>query len=122
MRPTAETALRTAFEAGVAHQLGHFVPPAGLAPGEQLAVYFARPVHALAFQMHLANKARERTVSPHCRTLAPMTPVVVAAARDRQQAAHHPDWILIAASVDTAVSHFDSLAKYLAASFKKSPN
>jgi len=28
--------------------------------------------------------------------------------------------MLAAASVDTAVSHFDSLAKYLAASFKKS--
>jgi hypothetical protein len=28
--------------------------------------------------------------------------------------------VLMAASVDTGVSHFDSLAKYLAASFKKS--
>jgi hypothetical protein len=37
-----------------------------------------------------------------------------------QQSTHHPDGMLVATSVNTAKSHFDSLAKNLAASLKKS--
>ena len=47
-------------------------------------------------------------------------PSIVTTQRYLHRLAHHLDRIHVAASMDTSVSHFDSLAKYAAASFKKS--
>jgi len=53
-------------------------------------------------------------------TLRTCTPGVVTARRYLHRLAHHLDRKQVAASMDTPVSHFNSLAKYAAASFKKS--
>src|SRR5690606_23888963 len=47
-------------------------------------------------------------------------PVVIATGRHLQTTAHQSDWVLVAAALDHRVPFDDSLAKYAAASFKKS--
>src|SRR5690606_30122371 len=52
--------------------------------------------------------------------LAQILPVVIATGRHLQTTAHQSDWVLVAAALDHRVPFDDSLAKYAAASFKKS--
>ena len=92
----------------------------GLTQLDQLALHLAGPVDATTLQVHPPDQQPELPVTLSPDTLRPLRPVVVATSRDLQHSAHHPDRVLAAASMDTAVSHFDSLAKYRAASLKKS--
>ena len=59
-------------------------------------------------------------VALRSRALGTLSPGIIATWRNAQQAAHQTNWIVIAATVNAGVSHFDCLAKYAAASFKKS--
>lgn len=49
-----------------------------------------------------------------------VSPIVVTAGRDLQQATHHNNWKCIAAAFNHVILHLGCLAKYAAASLKKS--
>ena len=93
---------------------------AGLALCSKLTVNLPCAVDAATLQMNLLYALLQRPVTLHSWRLATIEPRVVTAARDAQQTTHHTDRVVATTAVDTLVSHFDSLAKYRAASFKKS--
>jgi hypothetical protein len=112
--------LRTSLKAGNAHQSSHFVATTGAALFVQLSGDLRSTVHTVSVAVDLPNERHQLAIGLRPLTLRPDAPRIIAAARNGQQSAHHPHWLLVAASIDTRVSHFDSLAKKTAASFKKS--
>ena len=105
-------------QAGLSHQPRHAMPSHLVPPGLQLGVHARTPIRAVTLLMNPAHLSHQPTGRDGTGALGSPAPLVVAARRHRQQPGHHPDRILAAAGLDTAVSHRDSLAKNTAALFK----
>src|SRR6266508_3572867 len=75
------------------------------------------PVAALARRMHRRHLRIQSRVSLRPGARRAVSPLQIARARHRQQAAHPADRIVVAIALDPGVSHRDSFAKYTAAFF-----
>lgn len=86
----------------------------------KIIAYPRAAIGTIAFGVQTTNHPEEFSVSFCSVTLWSCLPCVVATARNLEQPTHHVYWVLVAASIDTQVPYFDSLAKNAAASLKKS--
>ena len=77
----------------------------------KIITYPRAAIGAIAFCVQTTNHPEEFSVSFCSATLWSHLPGIVATARNLEQPTHHIYWILAAASIDTQVSYFDSLAK-----------
>jgi hypothetical protein len=76
--------------------------------------------HAIARRVQRFDSLEQALVVDRSSARLSRSPIVVAARRYAQTTTHHPDRKRVAATLDHAISHFDSFAKNAAASFKKS--
>lgn len=111
---------RTPSQPFQAHQAGNLMAPDANTLGSQFHVNARAAVDPLARLVDPPDLRHQLSVLLGSRALRPCAPGVVTACRDPQQATHHADRIAITAATDARVSHLDRLAKYAAASRKKS--
>ena len=102
------------------HQASDAVAAAALAAVTQLFPHSWAPENPIAFCMKHANLRQQPPVRSLATTRGAIPPTVVATRRDPQTAAHQTDGKGVAATIDHDVLHFDSFAKNVAASRKKS--
>ena len=120
LRGDPKAPLGTSSKPLQAHQTRDLVPSDADALGNQLRVNPWAAVDPFAGFVDAPDLSHQLSIPPRSSTLRPGSPGVVAAGRDLQQAAHHAHRIAIAAAINAGVLHFDRLAKYAAASLKKS--
>jgi hypothetical protein len=102
------------------HQASNAVAAAALAAVTQLFPHSWAPENPIAFCMKHANLRQQPPVRSLATARGAIPPTVVAARRNPQATAHQTNGKGIAATIDHAALHFDSFAKNVAASRKKS--
>src|SRR5690606_2549133 len=83
-------------------------------------VHARRTYCTAAILMDLTNTLYQARIILSAWAWLTILPGVIATGRHLQTTAHQSDWVLVAAALDHRVPFDDSLAKYAAASFKKS--
>src|SRR5690606_17947353 len=111
---------RPALQAIGRHQPRHPVQAGCLAFFGQVFVHATGPQRAPAVFVQLTDPAEQTLVVALSGAGQALAPVVVAAGRHSQAAAHQSHWKLIAATFDHLIPQDDPLAKNVAASRKKS--
>jgi class 3 adenylate cyclase len=81
--------------------------------GEQQFKNISRPVRTYHWNPTTAqpNRSGQLAIVASAVALRSSAPGIVTTVRDLQQVTHQTDWKLAAASIDTGISHVDSLAK-----------
>ena len=74
-------------------------------------MYAWAAVGSIAPGMEQPDRSGQLAIVASAVTLRSSAPGIVTTVRDLQQVTHQADWILVAASIDTGISHLDSLAK-----------
>ena len=110
----------TSLQSGRAHQLSNLVTSDIYTFSNKLRVNPRAAIDPFASLMDGLDLLQEFTITLHARGFGTLQPSVISACCNTQKAAHQTNWIVIATTLNAGVSHFDCLAKYAAASFKKS--
>ena len=112
--------LRDSPKAVVLHQASNAVAAAGFSEVTQFFPHPRAPEDPIAFRMQVSDSNEQSLVGSLATARRTVAPTVIAARRDPQAAAHQPDRKCVTATLNHAVLHFDSRAKNVAASRKKS--
>ena len=112
--------LGNALQARLAHQSGHPMMPTGMPLISEFGSDPKAPIGAHALCMNRANFSEEPAILTHSLTVWSLPPGIVPTGRDLEDLAHQPNRIGGTMTRYALKPRFDSLAKYAAASFKKS--
>ena len=120
LRRDPKAPLRTSSKPLQSHQSCHLMATDADTRSDQFRMHPGTAIDTVTLGMHASNLRHQLSVSLRPIALRPGPPSVITTPRHVQQSAHHANRITTAAAINTRILHLDRLAKYAAASLKKS--